>query len=383
MRVALVTAHYQPGDVFCGVGDYTRCLRQALERLGHECLVLTSHACRSDEKNVYRLSGLWGVRDLREAMGILRRNRLDMVILQYTPEQYGYGLFFKLLPLTLRWGTTRTQVVTTFHTLVGGQWAAKFYALLLAATSHKVVSVHAELSDLYRRHFPWWASKLREIPVGASISKPKVDVQQARTQLRQRLGLSGDTRILSTFGFPARGKGVDTLLHALRQLNEGSNVHLVCIGQARPGDQAFRQYLEDLVRHLAIDRHVHWFGEIAAEDVSDVLLGADAYVVPYDDGASLRRSTLLAGFQAGVPIVTTEPRYPDPALQSGKTMLIIPPKSPEALANCLEELFNNAPLQQALCQGVRKVLSRFSWEMIARQYEQCAMELEPESQVRG
>ena len=368
MRIALVTAHYQPATVTCGVGDYTRCLRQAFESLGHPCAIVTSARSRSQEPEVYRIPGRWGLRDTLAAGRILRSLRPDAVALQYTPGQYGYGPTFKLLPLHLRRAPSRPLVVTAFHTLVGGRWIAKPYAALLAATSHGVVSTHAELSDLFRRHLPWLKYKLREIPIGANIPRPSLDLASARLALRRRLGLGPDAVVLGTFGFPAPGKGFDTLLHALQRLNGGPPLHLVCIGETRQEDRGYRAELEALARRLGVEGRVHWLGGVPEQAAADLLWGTDAYVVPYDDGSSLRRGTLLAGFRVGVPLVTTTPRYADPSLRPGETIIAVPPRSPEALAGGIAALLADRDLQARLRERLASLGDRFDWRTIAAQH---------------
>jgi glycosyltransferase involved in cell wall biosynthesis len=368
VRFALVTADYQPAAVACGVGDYTRCLRRALEELGHPCLVLTSARSHSGEPDVQRLAGRWGPRETLAAWRALRRWRPDVVSLQYTPDLYGYGVAFKLLPLLLRWTRGSPRVVTTFHTLVGGRRVSGPYAALLAASSHGVVSTNAELTELFRRRLPWWKGKLREIPIGASIPEPRVDRSSARRSLRERLGQNADATVLGAFGFPAPGKGLETLVQAMAALNESSEVHLAVIGETRPGDRAHRAMLDRRARDLRVDGRIHWLGRLPEQEVSDLLLGADAYVVPYDDGASLRRGTLIAGFRVGVPIVTTPPRYPDPALSPGETILTVPPRSPGALAAEIRRLLTDPHLQERLRKGSAAAAARFEWPAIAADY---------------
>ncbi len=373
MRIALLTAHYQPARTACGVGDYTRCLRHAFERRGHDCLILTSASTRTGEKDVHRLSGRWDLRDLSRAVDILTAARVDLVIMQYTPEQYGYGLLFKLLPIRLRMARPSAVFITTFHTLVGGRSIAKASALLLAASSHVAVSIHAELSDLYRRRLPWWSHKLREIPIGANIPDPTIDTETAKAGLRARLGLAAKTPLLGTFGFACPGKGLETLFHALHALNQSREVHLLCIGEDRAEDVAYRCTLKELEGRLGLGPRVHWLGGLSGEEVANLLLGVNAYVVPYDDGASLRRGTLMAGFQVGVPIVTTIPRYPDDALRSGETVLAVPTQSHEALAHSITALLADPILQQKLRDGMTSVSARFGWDAIAAQHEACTV----------
>lgn len=375
MRIAMVCPSYQPQDVTCGVGDYTRCLRAALEALGHECLVVTSKRSLSHEPRVFAFADRWGAGDCLRAWRLLRHERPDAVILQYTPELYGFGVAIKLLPWLLRWGQRRTVTVTTFHTLVGGRWIAKPNALLLAAGSHGLISVHAELSDLFRRRLPWWSGKLAEIPIGANIPPPSIPLEESRLRLRRRFGLDPKAVVLGTFGFAAPGKGLNVLLQALPDLAADPVAHLVCIGAVREEDRAYRRELESLAQRLGVAHRIHWTGELPAQEAADLLAGVDVYVVPYDDGASLRRGTLMAGFQAGVPILTTTPRYDDPCLCHGETVFLVPPQSPKVLAQGLRDLLADDRLQQRLREGATAVAGRFHWADIARRHVELAQRL--------
>ncbi len=370
-----MTAHYQPATVPCGVGDYTRCLRAALEALGHECLVVTSKRSLSREPGVVAFADRWGMVDCLRVWRLLKHERPDAVILQYTPESYGFGVAMKLLPWLLRWTLRGTVIVTTFHTLVGGRWIAKPNAVLLAAGSHGLVSVHAELSDLVRRRLPWWSGKLAEIPIGANLPSSSMPREESRIRLRRRLGLDSKAVVLGTFGFAVPGKGLNVLLQALPDLAADPAVYLVCIGAVREEDQAHRLELEGLAQRLDVAHRIHWTGELPAQEAADLLAGLDVYVVPYDDGASLRRGTLMAGFQAGVPIMTTTPRYDDPSLRHGETLFLVPPQSSAALAQGLRDLLADDRLQQRLREGATAVAGRFRWTDIARRHVELTQRL--------
>lgn len=370
MRIALLAAHYQPALVPCGVGDYTRCLRAALEERGQECVVITSVRSRSQEPRVYPVADRWGLIDCVRVWKVLREVRPDLLVVQYTPEQYGFGMAFKLLPLLVRWTQQRTTVITTFHTLVGGRWIAKPNVLLMAAGSHGLVSVHAELSELFQRHLPWWSGKLHEIPIGANIPTPSLSRESAHRALCLRLGLNERVALIGTFGFPGPGKGWDTLFQAVQDLQATTPVHLVCIGAVREEDRPYRAELDRLAHRLGLADRIHWLVDLPAQEVSNCLAGLDVYVVPYDDGASLRRGTLMAGFQAGVPTVTTTPRYAHAALRQGLTIVTVPPQSPKALAQAMRELLGDEGLQRQLRQGMAAVAGQFQWSAIAEHHVQ-------------
>ncbi len=375
MRIVLTTAQYPPADVACGLGDYTRCLRAALEAAGHETLVVTSRRSRSRETGTFAVADRWGWRDLQAVTRLVATAQPDVLLLQYTPEHYGYGLAFKLLPLHLRFSQPGLLTLTTFHTLVGGRWIAKPYAALLATASQGVVSTHPEITALIHRRLPWCAGKVREIPIGANIPAPTVDRTTARQRLRQRLPVPDDLPVLGTFGFPAPGKGLETLIEALPRLDSPPGIPLIHIGQVRPEDRAHRARLESLAQQAGVATRLKWLGDLPDQEAANALAGVDVFVVPYDEGASLRRGTLMAGFRVSVPIVTTTPRYPDPSLQDGETVLTVPPRSPEALAACLGRLLQDAALQDRLRGAAIRTAARFDWATIAAQHLAFAEEL--------
>ncbi len=363
MQIVLVTANYQPANLPCGVGDYTRCLRRALEALGQQCAVVTSSRSWSQEKDVYRLPGHWGPRDVIAAWRILRQARPDVVLLQYTPEHYGYGFAFKLLPFLVRARAPGARFITTFHTLVGGRRRAKVSAALLAAGSHGVIGTHEELADLFRRRLSWWAGKLREIPIGPNLEPSDLSRPEARRRLCSRLQLDASVSLVGCFGFPAGRKGMDVLLHsAARSLDP---FHLAMVTATREEDRPVRRKLETLSEDLGIAKRVHWLDGLSHQEAARALAGCDLYAVPYDDGVSLRRGTLMAGWQQGLAVVSTTPRFPSPFFTDGETLLLAPPRNPVALAVAIERVLQDPDLRRRLEAAASRVAARFSWEGIA------------------
>ena len=83
----------------------------------------------------------------------------------------------------------------------------------------------------------------------------------------------------------------------------------------------------------------------------------------------------MAGFRIGVPIVTTAPRYPEPSLRPGETMLAVPSQAPQALAECIRDLLADPELQERLRRWMARVVGRFGWDTIAEEHVQFAVQL--------
>ncbi len=363
MRILLITAHYPPAAVPCGVGDYTRCLRAALADAGNSTLVITSVRSHAGEPGTFRVADGWGPQDLRRVLRLIRRERPDAVLLQYTPEHYGFGFAFKLLPFLVRTRAPDARFITTFHTLVGERRRAKVSAVLLAAGSHGAVSTHEELTDLFRRRLPRWRHKLREIPIGANIPPSDLPRPEAARRLRARLAVSGAVPLVGCFGFPGRGKGMDVLLRSAAAVS--APFHLVFVAKTREEDRPDRHDLEALAEDLGIGKRVHWLNELPHEEAARALAGCDLYGVPYDDGVSLRRGTLMAGWQQGLATVTTTPRFPSPIFADGDTVLLVPPRDPGALAAAIGRVLQDRDLRRRLEAGALRVRAGFGWDAIA------------------
>ena len=150
--------------------------------------------------------------------------------------------------------------------------------------------------------------------------------------------LGDDSVLLGYFGFLNATKGADTLITALSQLDDRH--HLVFIGgQTGASDpdnnQTFLAGLRQQIERLGLGGRVHWTGFLSPGRVSAHLAAADLMVMPYRDGVSLRRGTLMAVLAHGRPLLTTAPVATAPAalapeLRHGENVWLVPPDDPDA-----------------------------------------------------
>ncbi|MDP2935814.1 MAG: hypothetical protein Q8O86_04925 [Dehalococcoidia bacterium] len=100
-------------------------------------------------------------------------------------------------------------------------------------------------------------------------------------------------------------------------------------------------------------------------------------MLPYLDGASFRRWTLMAALAHGLPIVTTSPTSAPatgPRLEDGVNCRLVPSGDVGALAQALAELAGAPSLREKLAVGALELARSFTWEEIVRRtvaaYEQ-------------
>jgi len=212
--------------------------------------------------------------------------------------------------------------------------------------------------------------RLTLIPIGSNIPQaPRPGYDRDAERARWSVG-PGDL-LLGYFGFLNESKGVEDLVRALALLVErGVPAHLLMIGgkvgSSDPTNRAYAERIEGLIGELGLTDRVHWTGYTDPQAVSAGLLATDLCVLPYRDGVSFRRGTLMACLAHGRAIVTTRPAVPLPQVREGKNMLLVDPNDPQGLAEAIRQAAADPALRARLEKGAIALAAEFSWERIAR-----------------
>ena len=382
MRLCFLTGEYPPMQG--GVADHTAHLARRLSDLGVEVLVLTSRKAAittrerpgSDPRvTVHPIIRNWGYACWRRIGSFLAEQRPDVLHIQYQAAAYDLTGWVNALPWRLRWQRGRPRLVVTFHDLrvpylfhkAGPlRWQAIIW---LARYADAVIVTNAEDAQTLRR-YPW-SRHVQLVPLGSNVdAAPPPDYE--RPTWRQRLGIANDELLLAYFGFLNQSKGGETLVLALQQLLQGGlPASLLMIGgqvgDVDPTNRAYAERVRQLIQARGLEGRVHWTGFVSPEEVSAHLLAADAVVMPYQDGVSFRRTTLIAALRHGCPVVTTQPAIPHPELREGENVLLVPAGDPPALAEALSRLARDPALRARLAAGALELGRRFDWAQITHQ----------------
>lgn len=364
MRIGIVTGEYPPMQG--GVGAFSRIIATTLARRGHDIHVLTHvDAEATPGITVANVIHRWGYSSLATIRNWARAEKLHVVNLQYQTAAYAMSPWIHLIPDFVR---NTVPVVTTFHDLrfpylfpKAGPLRTSFVRHLARASAGAIVT-NAEdaqtLSDL---------PKVRLIPIGSNItSKPNAAASAA---LRASLG--DDAYMIGFFGFMNESKGLLQLLESLAQLQaDGVPARLVIIGgrtgSSDPTNSAFADHVDTLIQQHNLAADVHFTGYVTDAEVANWLAACDVVALPFLDGASYRRGTLMAAIQHGCAIVTTTPKVAVPAFVDGENMRLVPPDDANALATALRDLYAQPAQRQRLHEGAVALRPLFDWAQIAR-----------------
>lgn len=388
MRVLFVTGEFPPMQG--GVGDYTWSLGSVLSRRGVDVHVLTgheagpSHLVPAGVANVYPDISAWGWRLASQVRDIVRDVQPDVLHIQYQSAAFALHPAINLLPRALRKDRWPHALAVTYHDLrtpyifpkAGPlRWQAN---LTLARHCDAVIVTNAEDVNRLSEVQPV-AGKLHEVPIGANI-QPDPSAGFQRAAQRARWGVRPDDLLLCYFGFLNESKGGEELMLALIRLaTAGVPVHLLMIGgqvgASDPTNQAYLGRVQALLDEYGMSERVHWTGFTAAAEVSANLFASDIAVLPYRDGASFRRGSLMAAIAHSMPVISTEPVVSIPELRHGENIWLVPVRSPDSLAEAVTHLWRQPAQLRDLSQGARALAGRFTWDAIADRHVEIYREL--------
>jgi glycosyltransferase involved in cell wall biosynthesis len=164
-----------------------------------------------------------------------------------------------------------------------------------------------------------------------------------RRKLRSELGISDDTVLIGMVGRLVVDKGYIELFEAARELkNRGRNFHLVIIGPEEK-NRAGRIAADEYNKYGIADR-VTYIGP--RSDVEEWMACMDVFVLPsWREG--FPRSAIEAAAM-GLAIVTTDVRGCRQVVTDGENGLLVPAKSPDALANAMDTLISDADMRDRM-----------------------------------
>jgi glycosyltransferase involved in cell wall biosynthesis len=407
-RILLVSGEYPPMPG--GIGDYTLCLAQALSARGHQVAVLTAlargytlyaPAVTTTGASATAASVLLAETDLplwswdcwRAVIAALDCWRPDWIHIQYQTGAFGMHPAINLLPWRLQGLGLRPRLAVTFHDLLEPYLFPKagivrrWITLRLAHDVDALIVTNAadalQLQAIRNEHGPTAVGPLHRlglpmpeepvlIPIGSNIPVAPVTATQ-RDQWRERHGIAPDAFVVVYFGLISPSKGVDLLIDALLQLSNRIPWYLVLVGSVSTADYD-AAYAERMTTRLAqpdLASRSLLTGHLEPVAVSLALSAADCVVLPYQDGASFRRGSLLAALAHGCPVITSRPADSDTRarLIDGRHALLVPPGSRSAIAEALTALAVDPTRAHELASGGRALASQFSWEQIAALHE--------------
>ncbi len=382
-----------------GIADYTAYLAQHLASHGIEPSILISRRWQETlsvnppttsappPPTIHPSIPNWGWRCWPGVVSFLKTHQPAVLHIQYQAAAFDLGGWVNWLPWYLKKWRLSTRVVTTFHDLrppyifpkAGSfRWRSM---LALARYSDGVVCTNREDLQILQHALKVGqtgslthnsAPLLTHIPLGSNV-EPQPPPNFDRAAWRKQYQADNDAFLMAYFGFLNESKGGEELVEALGLLRQqGLDARLLLIGgevgHADPTNVAYAQRVQALIERHKLAEVVYRTGYVGLVEVSANLLAADAVVMPYRDGVSFRRTTLVAALRHGCPVVSTLPADPAalPEIEPGNNMLLARPQDVASVAQAIKTLVEDTALREKLARGAKQLGDLFEWAKIAQ-----------------
>jgi glycosyltransferase involved in cell wall biosynthesis len=259
--------------------------------------------------------------------------------------------------------------VATLHTVLQRPTPGQRAVLseLVALTDATVVmsqSAAARLTSVYGID----SRRLHVIPHGV----PELPFVDGAT-VKPALGVDGRQVILS-FGLLGPGKGYELAIAALPDVVAAHpSVLYVVVGETHPDlvrreGEAYREGLVAAVARLGLQDHVRFVDRyVGRVELTKWLEASDVFVTPYPNLDQIVSGTLSYAMGAGRPVVSTPYAYAEEALAEGRGVLV-PPASPIALGEALNELLGDHELRAAIGGRAYAYSRRMVWSSVGTEY---------------
>jgi len=358
MRILRVTRAYPP--VWDGAANHVVGLSRQQARAGHRVWVLQPH-----------------MPDFSDDSMMLARVRVSL------PQALQQGIYeskasiaaFHLRATSLERHIQHDHGVEVLH--VHGDALDAFLQGRVARQCNAplVQTVHAGLSRrwAYRHSAPYLLRRVtRFIAVAQTVAadlvalgipEDRIAVISSGIDVSRFSGLPRPTgsHVLS-IGRLHPAKGYPYLLEAVRLLAESGLTPAVTI----VGEGVEREALVGLAHGLP---NVHFAGGLPHERIPEIVSTARLFVLPSVDLEGQTEGTptvLMEAMAAGLPIITTDAGGVAQLVRHGVNGLVVPQRSPSALAAAIKALLHDEATQRRMAESNRARAAEKDWSVIER-----------------
>lgn len=325
MRILLIGGS-RPPEV-CGIGDYTHRLAEALQAEG-----LDAQMFRPRE---------WRLRDIHSMWNAVDSAKADLVHMQYPAFQYGSHLGPQLLCAT-------RPCIVTIHEISHAHVLRQLSLYPFFAAARRIVFTTNFEREHSARLAPWIHKRSEVIPIGSNIFAGASEVDPA-------------SNAVGYFGLIRPNKGLEEVLALAALISHRKKpLRVFIIGSKFQGCEAYYEMLRQKSAALPIE----WRIGLQGPELDAALAACGLAYLPYPDGASERRSSLLAFLSKGTPVITTSGAQTPESLKQAVRFS----SSPENALDIAEEIMADAQAWQILRQRGAAYARTFSWSSIAERH---------------
>lgn len=370
MKLAYIGT-YPPRE--CGIGTFTQNLADAMltnDKRVDDILIVAMND--HNQKYPYPPEVKLGIdqeqqSDYIEAAKFINESGADACILEHEFGIYGGLSGVYLLSLLHR---LNMPLISTLHTILETpSYNEKAILKEICRMSDKVIVMSRKaihfLIDIYD------VPEDKIVLIEHGVPDIHFDKQQSRIELKLT-----EKKLLLTFGFIGRNKGIETVIKALPKIiKKHPEVLYIVLGKTHPNvlrdaGEEYREYLEMLIKTLKVSKNVLLLNEFVDEtELFKYLAACDIYITPYLSVAQITSGTLSYAMGAGCAIVSTPYWHAAELLADNKGRLFDFGDF-DSLSKVLNELLDKPETLKQIQKKASKYGQDITWPKIGQKYSE-------------
>ncbi len=369
MKIALIGT-YKPRQ--CGIGSFSKNLFDALT---------LSHPTKRTENFVVAINEPDGEYNYPpevqyiiqqedhdtylKAAGFINQSGAGVCIVQHEYGLFGgqNGVYILSLLHSLE-----VPIIATFHTVLKKPSYNELFILKeIAKVAQKVVVMADKAVELLQKIYDVPVAKIEMVPHGVP------DIRHDRTTVRKELKLT-DKKVLLTFGFIGRNKGIETVIRALPDVvAKYPGVVYIVLGKTHPNvvkhaGEEYRLFLHRLIKKLDLEKHVIFLNQYASQkDLFKYLSASDVYLTPYLNEVQITSGTLSYAVGVGSAVVST-PYWHAAELLAGGRGRLFGFNDNQQLSETLLDLFDHPEKLDDMRDKAYQYGKTITWPKIGETY---------------
>ncbi|MGC9375995.1 MAG: glycosyltransferase family 4 protein, partial [Bacteroidales bacterium] len=308
-------------------------------------------------------------RDYLKASKFINLSSAEICILQHEFGIFGGQSGMYILPLLHR---IDIPLVVTLHTVLKTpsynekavlQEICKM-ADKVVVMSHKAIEFLVDIYDVPDNKIALIEHGVPDIHFNPEKSKKELKIENKKVML--------------TFGFVGRNKGIETVIKALPKVVEKyPDVIYIVLGKTHPNvlrqsGEEYRIFLMRLVKNLNLEEHVIFLNNFVDEQqLFKYLYASDLYITPYLNKAQITSGTLSYAVGIGSAVISTPYWHASELLADGRGRLF-DFNDVDGLSSLLLELFNNPKVLAEMKSKASEFGRKITWPKTGDRYNDLA-----------
>jgi len=304
-------------------------------------------------------------RDYLSAAKFINFSGADICILEHEFGIFGGHNGVYILPLLYR---LEIPLIVTLHTIVKNpSYNEKAVLQEICKMANKIIVMSNKAIEFLISIYNVPEEKIVLIEHGVP------DLQFSQELSKKEFNLE-NKKVLLTFGFVSRNKGIETVIKALPKIIKKypETIYLV-LGKTHPNvirysGEEYRIYLQGLIKSFSLENHVFFLNKfVDQEELFKYLYASDIYITPYLNEAQITSGTLSYAIGVGTGVISTPYWHAQELLANGRGRLFNFHDS-EELSNILLELLDNPEILKNHREKAYNYGRKITWPIIGGKY---------------